>query len=131
MRRGGGSRPAGTARVLACGEFTLVELRALIARASVYVGGDSGPAHIASASDIPIVTLYGPTLPARSAPWRPAALVAEAVQVDGLPCRPCDQRRCTPGDFRCLTRIMPAEVAAAVERALARSPVAFIPRPNA
>ncbi len=123
--------PAGTLQVLACGEFTLVELRALIARASVYVGGDSGPAHLASASDIPIVTLYGPTLPARSAPWRPATLVAEAVQVDGLPCRPCDQRRCAPGDFRCLTRIAPAEVAAAVERALARSPVRVTPRPSA
>ena len=104
--------------VLACGEFSLIELRALVARAAIYIGGDSGPAHIASASDIPIVTLYGPTLPARSEPWRPTGLVAEAVEVEGLPCRPCDQRRCEPGDFRCLTRIAPAEVAAAAERAL-------------
>ena len=37
---------------------------------------------------------------ARSARWSPRP-------VDGgpLPCRPCDQRRCEPGDFRCLHRL--------------------------
>jgi hypothetical protein len=39
-----------------------------------------------------------------------------------LPCRPCDQRACAPGDFRCLTRIDAATVIAAAERALAVSP---------
>jgi ADP-heptose:LPS heptosyltransferase len=109
------------ARVVSCDEFSLPELRALADRAALYVGGDSGPLHIAAASDVPIVGLYGPTLPARSAPWRPSSLVAEAVAVEGLPCRPCDQRRCEPGDFRCLTRIHPSEVAEAAERALRRA----------
>jgi ADP-heptose:LPS heptosyltransferase len=39
----------------------------------------------------------------------------------GLECRPCDQRTCTPGDFRCLTRISPEAVLEAVDRALARA----------
>jgi len=47
---------------------------------------------------------------------RGAYLTAE---VPGLPCRPCDQRTCTPGDFRCLTWLTPEHVAAAAERALA------------
>ena len=34
-----------------------------------------------------------------------------------LPCRPCDQRRCEPGDFRCLTGISAEAVAALAERA--------------
>jgi ADP-heptose:LPS heptosyltransferase len=68
---------------------------------------------------VPIVALYGPTLPARSAPWRAPDLIGEAVEVDGLPCRPCDQRVCTPGDFRCLTWIRPEQVVDAAERALA------------
>ena len=53
-------------------EYSLAELRSLVARAAVYVGGDSGPLHVAATSDVPIVGLYGPTLPVRSAPWRPA-----------------------------------------------------------
>jgi heptosyltransferase-1 len=108
-------------RVITCGEFSLEELRALADCASLYIGGDSGPMHIAATSRVPIVGLYGPTLSARSAPWRDSLLVHEAVEVGGLPCRPCDQRVCAPGDFRCLTSIAPADVAAAAERALARA----------
>jgi len=35
-----------------------------------------------------------------------------------LPCRPCNQRRCEPGDFRCLTGISAEAVAALAERAI-------------
>ena len=108
-------------RVLACGEFSLAELRALADRAALYIGGDSGPLHIASTSHVPIVGLYGPTLPERSAPWRSAIWPVESVEIDGLACRPCDQRRCLPGDFRCLTWITPAQVIDASERALKKS----------
>jgi heptosyltransferase I len=87
-------------------------------RASLYIGGDSGPLHVAATSRVPIVGLYGPTLPARSAPWRDPVLLAEAVEVHGLACRPCDQRVCAPGDFRCLTTISPEQVAAAAARLL-------------
>ncbi|HUR33892.1 MAG TPA: glycosyltransferase family 9 protein [Vicinamibacterales bacterium] len=106
-------------RVLACGEFSLSELRALVAVAALYIGGDSGPMHVAATSQVPMVSLYGPTLPARSQPWRSPHLRAIAIDVPGLPCRPCDQRRCEPGDFRCLTRITPHQVIAAATRLLA------------
>jgi ADP-heptose:LPS heptosyltransferase len=102
-------------------EFSLAELRSLVARAALFIGGDSGPLHVASTSDVPIVGLYGPTLPVRSAPWRPASLVSEAVEVPDVPCRPCDQRHCVPGDFRCLTRLVPEGVIEAAERALERA----------
>jgi ADP-heptose:LPS heptosyltransferase len=106
-------------RVLALGELSLTDLRALLDRAALFVGGDSGPLHIASTSAVAIVGLYGPTLPVRSAPWRHESLINEAVEAEDLECRPCDQRRCVPGDFRCLTRISPEAVVAAAERALA------------
>jgi len=99
-------------------EWDLNELRALVARAAVYIGGDSGPLHVASTTTTPIVELLGPTLPERSRPWRDPRLGAEMVDAGPLPCRPCDQRRCIPGDFRCLTRITPEQVLAAVERVL-------------
>jgi lipopolysaccharide heptosyltransferase II len=112
--------PAGSAdRIRTGDEYSLVELRSLVARAAAYVGGDSGPLHVAATSDVPIVGLYGPTLPVRSAPWRPAAVPAAAVERLDLACRPCDQRRCVTDDFRCLTGIGPEEVVAAVEQVLA------------
>jgi ADP-heptose:LPS heptosyltransferase len=99
-------------------EWDLNELHALVARAAVYIGGDSGPLHVASTTSTPIVALLGPTLPERSRPWRDPRFGAEMVDAGPLPCRPCDQRRCIPGDFRCLTRITPDQVLAAVERVL-------------
>ena len=100
------------------GEFDLAELRALVARAAVYIGGDSGPLHIAGTTTTPIVALFGPTLAERSMPWRDRRWFAEAVDAGPLECRPCRQRECAPGDFRCLTRITAEQVAAAAERAL-------------
>ncbi len=107
------------ARVLSCGDFTLAELRALLDRSAVYIGGDSGPLHIASSTGVPIVALFGPTPSQRSLPWRDPLIPSELIEVDGLPCRPCDQRVCVPGDFRCLTWIDAPRVIAAAERAIA------------
>jgi lipopolysaccharide heptosyltransferase II len=105
-------------RIIDLGEFDLQELRALIERSRLFVGGDTGPLHIAASTVTPIVGIYGPTLAARSAPWRPAAVPTFSIERDDLPCRPCEQRTCAPGDFRCLTQLMPAAVIAAAERAL-------------
>jgi lipopolysaccharide heptosyltransferase II len=110
--------PDRAARVLDFGEIDLAELRSLVERSGLFIGGDTGPLHIAATTSAPIVAIYGPTLPARSAPWRDPRAVTESVEVEGLPCRPCDQRVCAPGDFRCLTRIDPESVIAAAERAL-------------
>ena len=114
-------------QVLSCGEFSLAELRALVDRAALYIGGDSGPLHVAATSPVPIVGLYGPTLPARSAPWRDSRYAAESIDAGDLPCRPCDQRACAPDDFRCLTLIAPASVLAAAKRALARHQPSTMP----
>ena len=107
--------------VLECGDFDLMELRALVARAALYIGGDSGPLHIAGTTGVPVVGLYGPTLPVRSQPFRSARFISAAAEVPDLPCRPCNQRRCEPGDFRCLTGISAADVAALAERSLNES----------
>lgn len=106
------------AAVPAIGDFDLGELRALIGRAAVYIGGDSGPLHIAAATTTPIVALLGPTLAERSMPWRDSRWFAESVDMGALPCRPCHQRVCAPGDFRCLTAVAPERVLEAAERAL-------------
>jgi predicted lipopolysaccharide heptosyltransferase III len=105
MRAAHGAAGPAAARIVEDHDMSIEELRALLDDAALYVGGDSGPLHVASTSDVPIVGLYGPTLPARSAPWRPPSISCRAVESGPLTCRPCDQRICAPGDFRCLTHI--------------------------
>jgi ADP-heptose:LPS heptosyltransferase len=107
-------------RILRIGELSLTELRALVGRAALYIGGDSGPLHIAGTTRTPVVGLFGPTLAVRSMPWRDRAIAAEAIEPGPLPCRPCDQRHCEPGDYRCLTGTPPARVIDAAERLLGR-----------
>ena len=88
-RRLAGDAAAGIVRT---GEFDLSELRALVDRAALYIGGDSGPLHVAATTRTPIVALFGPTLPERSMPWRDPSIGAIAVDAGPLPCRPCHQR---------------------------------------
>lgn len=51
---------------------TLVEFVALVRRAKLFVGGDTGPLHLAAAVRTPIVAIYGPTDPARNGPFSSA-----------------------------------------------------------
>jgi len=113
--------PAEAANVVDFGDFDLAELRALVTRSRLFIGGDTGPLHVAATTATPIVGVFGPTLPERSSPWRDPGYRTESVGVSGLPCRPCDQRACVPGDFRCLTTLAPDDVLAAAERLLTRT----------
>jgi ADP-heptose:LPS heptosyltransferase len=103
---GAGSRVAGLA-----GRLNLIETRELISRSALFVGPDSGPMHIAASTPVPLVALFGPTLPAHFAPWKTEGR-ASLLQKE-LACRPCPQRVCVTSDYRCLMSITPAEVAAA------------------
>ena len=58
----------GAARIVAPNVAGLV---ALVRRAALFVGGDSGPAHLAAALQVPTVALFGPTDPLRNGPWGP------------------------------------------------------------
>jgi heptosyltransferase I len=54
---------------------TVAELIALTRRARLFVGGDTGPMHLAAAFRVPVVALFGPTDPARSGPYGTRAVV--------------------------------------------------------
>jgi heptosyltransferase-3 len=51
------------------GLLSLDELSALIARASLFVGVDTAPMHMAAALNIPIIALFGPSNPILWGPW--------------------------------------------------------------
>ncbi len=110
------------AAILRCGEPSLEELQVIMTRAELFIGGDSGPLHVAATTRVPVVALFGPTLPARSMPWRDPSVPAMALEPGPLPCRPCHQRTCVPGDFRCLTATTPAHVIEAARAVLGGRP---------
>ena len=48
---------------------TIGQLIALTRRARIFIGGDTGPLHLAAALEVPVVGLYGPTDPGRTGPY--------------------------------------------------------------
>jgi heptosyltransferase-1 len=56
------------ARMVACNVAGLI---ALLRRTDLFVGGDSGPTHLAAALAVPTVALFGPTDPERNGPFGP------------------------------------------------------------
>ncbi len=55
--------------------FSVSELIALTRRARVFIGGDTGPMHLAAALRVPVVAIFGPTDPARTGPFRTRRVV--------------------------------------------------------
>ncbi len=55
------------------GKTDLLQAAAVLSRASLFAGNDSGPGHLAAAAGTPTVTLFGPGDPARYHPWHPQA----------------------------------------------------------
>lgn len=97
------------------GRTGLRDVVAVMERAAVAIGPDTGPMHIATAVGTPVVALYGATSPLRSGPWGEADNVIRG----DAPCVPCYLPRCPIGQL-CMESITPAMVMARVERVLAR-----------
>ncbi len=55
-------------------------LIALIRRAKLVIGGDSGPTHLAAALGIPVVAIFGPTDPARNGPYGTRSVVLRSAE---------------------------------------------------
>jgi len=90
------------------GRLSLGELGALIARADLLVGNNSGPAHLAAALGTPVVDVYALTNPQHT-PWQvPARVLSRDVD-----CRGCLKSRCPEGHHRCIGEIGADEVVAA------------------
>lgn len=93
----------GTA-VLAC-PTTVPQLFALIRRAVLYIGGDTGVMHLAAAAHTPVVAIFGPTDVRINGPYGPDHKV---VRRDVVICSPCKNKKCD--ERRCLTGIAVDEI---------------------
>jgi len=66
----------GAARKISC---SISELIALTRRARLFIGGDTGPMHLAAALKIPVVAIFGPTNPARNGPFGTRSIVLRSA----------------------------------------------------
>lgn len=74
-------------------DSTLKQFFALAQRARLFLGGDTGPLHLAAAAGTPIVGIYGPTPARRNGPFSPADVIVERFDLD---CRvDCFRRSCS------------------------------------
>ncbi|MFW6139996.1 MAG: lipopolysaccharide heptosyltransferase II [Acidobacteriota bacterium] len=93
------------------GKTTLRMLTGVISLTDVVVSNDSGPMHLSNALGIPVVALFGPTIPAATRPFhQPYKVIKKEV-----PCWPCSYREC-PYDHQCMLKITPQEVASECEK---------------
>jgi lipopolysaccharide heptosyltransferase I len=56
-------------------ECSLTELIAVARRACLFIGGDTGPMHLAAALGVPVAAIFGPTDPARNGPYGTRSIV--------------------------------------------------------
>jgi ADP-heptose:LPS heptosyltransferase len=91
---------------------SLPELAVLLASCRLFIGGDTGPLHLASLVGTPVVQLLGPTDPVENAPW--PGTPSRTLRVP-LACSPC--RRGCPAAL-CMRSIPPEAVAAAARELL-------------
>lgn len=96
-----------------CGKLTLKQLGAVSRNATLFVGVDSAPMHIASAMQTPVVVLFGPSGESNWGPWQvPHRVVAS----NNYSCRPCGNDGCGGGKVsECLTTLPVAEVLQAIQ----------------
>ncbi|MDP8248759.1 MAG: lipopolysaccharide heptosyltransferase II [Candidatus Tritonobacter lacicola] len=88
------------------GRTDLLVLAAAMKRCDVVVSNDTGTMHLASASGVPVVGIFGSTEPARTSPLGKHAIVRSRVH-----CSPCFRRTCRKGlNYECMEKITVEEV---------------------
>ena len=97
-------------------DLSLAEVTALAAQSQLFVGNDSGIAHIAAAVGTPAVVIFGSS---NIAHWRPWNSAAAEVVFEEMPCQPCPGYFCEKFDQpECILRVPVTRVIAAIERLL-------------
>lgn len=96
--------------------LSLPEVSALAERSELFVGNDSGIAHIAAAIGTPSVVIFGSS---NIAHWRPWTKSCAEVVFEEMPCQPCHGYYCEKFEKpECILRVPVTRVTAAIERLL-------------
>lgn len=98
---------------------SLPQITALASKARIFVGNDSGIAHMAAAVGTPSVVVFGSS---NVAHWRPWTNAPNEVVREEMPCAPCPGYQCAEfGEPECIRRVTVERVTAAVEKILAET----------
>ena len=101
--------------IMLAGRTSLKTLAAVLERCVLYLGGDTGPMHIAAAMSTPALAIFGPTDPIRTGPLGDAHRVIR----HRVPCGPCRRRECD--HHTCMQLVKVAEVTARAEEMIRAS----------
>ena len=102
--------------VLTFDDLTLPEITALASKAKLFIGNDSGIAHIAAAVNTPSVVIFGSS---NRDHWRPWTDAPNEIVFHPLECQPCPGYECKVfGEPRCILSVPPENVIAAIDRLL-------------
>ena len=93
-----------------CGRTDLTAAIDLLSAAQLVVSNDSGLMHVAGALGRPLIALYGSSSAEHTPPLAGDGPPARLAQIEGLDCRPCFQRECPLGHFRCMNDLSPENV---------------------
>jgi predicted lipopolysaccharide heptosyltransferase III len=105
-----------SAPIIALNDLSLPEVTALASRASLFVGNDSGIAHIAAAAAAPCVVIFGSS---NTVHWRPWTTQPNEFVREELPCQPCHGYFCAEFEKpECILRVPVGRVVAAIDRVL-------------
>jgi ADP-heptose:LPS heptosyltransferase len=99
---------AGAEAVDLGGDTPLPTLAAVLARASVVVTGNTGPAHLAAAVRTPVVSLFSPVVPALR--WAPYGVPHVLLGDQDAVCRGTRAQECPVEGHPCLTSVTPQRV---------------------
>lgn len=108
------------------GSLTVAQTTALLERADLFIGADSGPAHLAaSAGTLSVILFSGTNQPRQWRPWSRHSLTLRRR----VPCQPCHQKVCPLADHPCLSGLSPDRVYRAAMRWWSRTHGAESPHP--
>jgi ADP-heptose:LPS heptosyltransferase len=100
-------------------DLSLLEFAALCKFADLFIGNDSAPIHIAAATGVFVIGIYGPTLSKYCGPWTDKKILFD---MSTLSCRMCDQDVCTHHEKQaCLNIIKPEMIIETIKKASGES----------
>jgi predicted lipopolysaccharide heptosyltransferase III len=105
-----------SAPVIGLSDLSLPEVTALASRARLFVGNDSGIAHIAAAAGAPCVVIFGSS---NVVHWRPWTMNPNEVVREEMACQPCHGYFCAAFEKpECILRVPLERVVGAIDRIL-------------
>lgn len=97
-------------------DLALPEITALASSANLFVGNDSGIAHIAAAVGAPSVVIFGSS---NRDHWRPWTDARNEIVFSPFPCQPCPGHECKEfGEPKCILSVSVASVTGAIDRVI-------------